>query len=206
MRPCNHQDWFHESCLNLRERPSSREATPQPEESTPPNENDDGASAASSSGLPPPLIKGSSYDCLVCRSCVKEISTLKRWAATPGVLMVVRDNPTDPWKVIGMNVNDGEDVDIHTGDDANGATTGQKRTRSPSVSEEPQAKRVRDSEADPSQASRGFPCLSPTPNSIAQKILCDVDSAEGSLLGSGDIFLTEGWRERWCRCTSVRAG
>ncbi|THH18346.1 hypothetical protein EUX98_g8977 [Antrodiella citrinella] len=57
------EDWYHESCLNLRERPCSREPTPvsAPAAESAPVE-DDAASEASSSGLPPPLIPGSSYE------------------------------------------------------------------------------------------------------------------------------------------------
>jgi E3 ubiquitin-protein ligase UBR7 len=39
-------------------------------------------------------------------------------------------------------------------------------------------------------------CLAPPANPVAEKIFQDAS------LGAGDVFLTEGWRERWCRCDS----
>ena len=97
------KDWYHESCLNLRERPGSRAPTPflQPGHSgvrsdgdPEPNDAEDDGSEASSSDLPPPLIGDASYESLICRRCVLGNNTLKRCAGTRGVLMVVRDDAT----------------------------------------------------------------------------------------------------------------
>jgi len=155
-------------------------------------DNDDAASEASSSGLPPPLISASDYESLVCGSCVSKIPTLQRWAGTPGILMVTRDDASGPWKRIGGN-NDDQPINVVLEVDA-----GTKRPLSPSA-ETPEAKRARASDlgAGPSNTPR---CLAPPPNPTAQKILAERVSS--GALGTGDIFLTEGFQTRWCRCDS----
>ncbi|KAL4247816.1 E3 ubiquitin-protein ligase UBR7 [Abortiporus biennis] len=226
------EDWFHESCLNLRERPS-REPTPQPPPSTTTTENngnidngndDDTLSEASSSGLPPPLITASKYESLVCSSCVLKIDTLKKYAGTPGILMVIRDSTKDPWKVIGETnpQTTGSAEAERSGDIVNvqdvesgSVAVGQKRPRAGSLGDEPQTKKVRDEGGENSTISThssNGPCLAPPINQIAQEILSTIESHSSSpnssssipmeSLGSGDLFLTEGFRERWCRCNA----
>ncbi|PBK71494.1 hypothetical protein ARMSODRAFT_934247 [Armillaria solidipes] len=183
------EDWFHESCCNLRERPdtevplSINETEPQAD-SRPRNDDiDDGASDASSSDLPPPLIRASDYDSFVCASCVRKIPTLIRYAGTNGCLVVIRDDVSAPWKVIKPTEDETAEVDV---------SIGSKRTLSPSA-EEPEAKRTR-TEASNSKS----PCLAPPINPVAQRILIASDPG----LGTGDVFLTEDFRGRWCRCAS----
>lgn len=45
-------------------------------------------------------------------------------------------------------------------------------------------------------------CLAPRPNSTAQKIFAQRDTPEDLSLGTGDLFLSEGFRNRWCHCAS----
>lgn len=125
--------------------------------------------------------------------------------------MVVRENPEDPWKAIGETTVVTDDVDIHSHENSvpDQVTAGQKRARSSSAADEPQTKRVREGEAESNgtngvHTSQCSPCLAPPSNSFAQKIYAQSDSSGTSSLGTGDIFLTEGWRDRWCRCPSVR--
>ncbi|KAH9950773.1 hypothetical protein B0H21DRAFT_721604 [Amylocystis lapponica] len=199
------EDWFHESCLDLRARPTSRPPSPEPAEA-----DDDAASEASSSGLPPPRIRAEDYDCLICSACVRAIPTLRRYAGTSGVLVVVRDGTEqDSWSVIGRDdVTETSAVEVQSSAEAEPGTTpdtGEKRTRSPTAEDAPHAKRARVSLEPPVFA----PCLAPTPNAIAQKIYArselsisdpNAGACEPVSLGKGDVFLTEGWRERWCRC------
>ncbi|OSD08025.1 hypothetical protein PYCCODRAFT_1381299 [Trametes coccinea BRFM310] len=205
------EDWFHESCLNLRERPPSREPTPATEPV-----GDDGASDASSSGLPPPLICADDYDALICGGCVRKIHALRRVAGTPGALMVVRGSVDRPWQIIGKDeLSETSTVDIETkaekpAKDAPEATAaGEKRERSPTEGEEPQAKKARVSP----EAESESPCLAPRQDPRVARLLSELDhnadvsgeeagGAEGAerYLGAGDVFLTEGWRDRWCRC------
>ncbi|KAG1725877.1 uncharacterized protein EDB91DRAFT_1167056 [Suillus paluster] len=198
------EDWFHESCLHLRVRPSSREASPVLENEVTDHHNDagDNQSEASSSGLPPPLISAEDYDAFVCSSCVHSIDILRRYAGTQGVIMVVRDAEDSPWKKLG-GIPLGADAPTTTEDelldvDDSLAAPGQKRSRTQSLHlEEPDRKKQHIS-PEPSS-----PCLAPAPNPIAQTISQGLQrpSDTKASLGAGDVFLTEGWRERWCRCS-----
>ncbi|PIL27523.1 transcription factor [Ganoderma sinense ZZ0214-1] len=185
------EDWFHESCLNLRERPPSREPTPEP-----PVDDDD-------------------YDGLVCSDCVRKIDALRKIAGTPGALMVVRSSEGDSWRIIGVEETDSVLVDTETKDArVNGKSeevlsTGVKREREGSVGAEPSTKRAR-----VSPDAESAPCLAPPQGPRVKDLLCALDGSpngdaikkeEESLqpekyLGAGDVFLTEGWRDRWCRC------
>ncbi|KAI0055286.1 hypothetical protein BV25DRAFT_1873175 [Artomyces pyxidatus] len=177
------EDWYHESCLNLRERPSSREPTPEPAVA-----DDDARSDASSSGLPPPLITADDYDALICASCVSSIPILKKWAGTEGVLMVIREEPETSWHTIGGRSD--ESVEVTTEGEV---PSGSKRRLSSPI-DEPESKRPR------MELGTSTSCLAPTPNPVAQKIL----GAPGTL-GKGDIFLTTDWRTRWCHCEACLA-
>ncbi|KZS90154.1 hypothetical protein SISNIDRAFT_475503 [Sistotremastrum niveocremeum HHB9708] len=211
------EDWFHESCLRMRERPSSRPGTPELEPEGATNGHDDvedDDESISDPTLPPARILSSEYDALICRSCVMSAPILSRWAGTPGVLMLVRQQrkageTTDPevpeWRVIGKTGDEYEElVDVAL------ESAGEKRKRE-SVDDdgtvEQEQKRVK---LDGSSASSSLPrpenCLAPRPNPIAQQILAarsmkPLDLGAESL-GEGDIFLTEGFRDRWCRCHS----
>lgn len=168
------------------------------------NEDDDDNTSTSTSDLPPALLPGSRYDTFICGSCAASNATLKRYAGTPGVLMVTRDEP-DGWKVIGEDgACEEQEVDIDTKPEAS-TNAGVKRARSLSPSkptfEKPDAKRLR---ASPSSNSAPRPCLAPSRNPIAPQIYASLTNGDASL-GAGDIFLTDGWRNRWCQCNSVRA-
>ncbi|KAI0826609.1 hypothetical protein BC628DRAFT_1419105 [Trametes gibbosa] len=210
------EDWFHESCLNLRERPTSREPTPAPAAEP---EADDGASDASSSGLPPPLVSADDYDALVCGSCVRRIDALRRVAGTLGALMVVRSSEDEPWWILGKDEpKDVLPVDIESKDGKSlaqatlsASIAREKRQRSPVKEEGPQAKKARVSLEPPTSSS----CLAPPRDprissllsSLSEKGAVQEDEPEAgskapALLSAGDIFLTEGWRNRWCRCRS----
>lgn len=151
------------------------------------------------------------YDVLVCSACVAKIDTLRRYAGTPGVLMVARDTPQDGWKLIGRPEDQSQHVDIGANfRPVDNATTGDKRPPSPSAEDTQQAKRLRtaidEARTSPLLSSRPQPCLAPEPNPKAQDILSAARSEAPrgfvELLGAGDIFLTHGWRDRWCRCSS----
>lgn len=218
------QDWYHESCINLRERPASR--APSPETSGQPNgtaneptdaaqDGDDALSEATSSGLPPPLITASSYDAFVCSGCVRRIDTLRRYAGTPGVLMVVRDTPQEPWRVIGQTSSQNDIVDIETKAEASDAAIiGEKRPHPDAADDAQPTKRARQDPAehgepngkDANGAVLFSPCLAPEADPKVQAVLSALDgpqSSDAESLGAGDIFLTQSWRDRWCRCKNV---
>lgn len=218
------QDWLHESCLNLRDKPSSRESTPAREDpalteshehSAATNDGDDDTySEASSSGLPPPLITGTDYDALVCGPCVARIPILRRWAGTEGIMMVSRDVSGAPWHIAegsapSPSANEAENVDVT---DIGPVEAGTKRPLSPpALSAQPDAKKARLVLSEPSSSgglssTRTNACLAPAVNPIAERIFAALDAKEHDLsqsLGSGDIFLIGDWRTRWCRCDLV---
>ncbi|KAF9269857.1 hypothetical protein L218DRAFT_983623 [Marasmius fiardii PR-910] len=189
------EDWFHESCCNLRERPSSREQTSEESGQDQGNDNDDETrSEASSSGLPPPLLGASDYDAFVCGTCVSKNSVLQRYAGSPGCLIITRDSPSSPWKIYPEKSPENE-VDTLSQADNNIET--QKRRGSPSDSTERNAKRQRVSSLSSSE-----PCLAPFSSHRSEKIYAGIGDNENPVtLGTGDIFLSEGFRNRWCRCS-----
>jgi len=175
---------------------------------------DDAISDASSSGLPPPLIPGSEYESFVCASCVTKMPCVKKYAGTPGVMMVVRDDLTEPWRVLygeetAVDVTEGRaDLEIPLGQ-TNSTTDGEletntsqgrteishKRTLSSTTGDGPEPKRAR-VDVEPPVA-----CSAPRINPVALSILKSVEQTD-QRLGAGDLFLTEGFRDRWCRCPS----
>ncbi|CAE6355252.1 unnamed protein product [Rhizoctonia solani] len=231
-------DWFHESCLNLRERvpprgpdtyPSSdaQHAPPAPLEriqnapldqtqnvpleqpqnapSAPPAQDtneEDAESVYSSTSLPPALLPGDSYETLICGSCVRKIPTVKRYAGTKGFRMVVpTEEGTGGFKILGEDWED--DVDL-VGEQGQGVGT--KRRASGAGEDEQASKRPRAEDSNPTDTrpldtSTSTPdepisptrCTAPPINSLAQTFLADPSAY-------GDVFLSAGWRERWCRC------
>ncbi|KAG6371256.1 hypothetical protein JVT61DRAFT_9721 [Boletus reticuloceps] len=191
------EDWFHESCLNLRERPPPRESSPDlPDPGDTPAHEDDCSDA--SLDLPPPLISADDYDSFVCAACVSKVPTLRRYAGTTGVITVVRDVERGSWKRLEGDPSAESQGSFHEPSldvaDPEAATTKRPRSRSSSQNDEREAKRTRVSESPL--------CLAPAVNPIAQAIFDNKTSGskDSTHEGIGDIFLTEGFRERWCRC------
>ncbi|KAJ7883417.1 hypothetical protein B0H14DRAFT_3432873 [Mycena olivaceomarginata] len=169
------EDWFHESCCKLRTRPEPRPPTPEPDHREVPSEeqgmnadgenptpvDDDAASDASSSGLPPPLITSEDYDAFVCRACVAAIPTLRRLVGTPGAITVVRADINAPWTRLGDGPSLADaDADVIVDSAEASASTGAKRTASPSLPDAHAAKRAR---TESSGSSSAKPCLAPPP-------------------------------------------
>ncbi len=142
---------------------------------------------------------------------MQKIATLKRYAGTPGVLMVVRDNTESAWRVEGfVSEEESKREDVVVDADTAGvkieqngdAVVGDKRPHPDDPAEVPDAKRHRTSNDAPAESlslnGGSKTCLAPQANSLAQRILDGATS-----LGAGDVFLTEEWRERWCKCSDV---
>ena len=160
-------------------------------------ELDDGASEASSSGLPPPLITASQYEALVCRKCVLKVPVLQKYAGTSDALAVVRKSSEHPWTVVGRNSDVDADVDIDV-------EAGAKRSRAGSEDGEPVSKRIRlDEDKAQNGSSPSSPCLAPPLSQEIQSLLQRVGEGDYELF-AGDLFLTDDFRDRWCKCTSVR--
>jgi len=110
--------------------------------------------------------------------------------------MVTRDDELEgPWKVLGRvqeSVSQFEqDTDV---------SVGSKRRRSSPVGNADPAPDTKRPRADTTSSP---PCLAPVVNPTAEKIFALSVTGDFSL-GVGDIFLTQGWRERWCRCNTCR--
>ena len=164
----------------------------------PAGDADDGASEASSSGLPPPLVTANQYEALVCRSCVLKIPVLQKYAGTSDALAVVRKSGEVPWTVVVKASDVDADVEIDV-------EAGEKRSRAASEDGEPASKRMRlgeDNAIDgtPSPVSR---CLAPKQSGEIQSLLQRVEKGDYELF-AGDLFLTDDFRDRWCKCSSVR--
>ena len=160
---------------------------------------DDGASEASSSGLPPPLVTAEKYEALVCRSCVLKLPLLWKYAGTSDALAVVRKSGEEPWTVIGMASDADADAEIDV-------EAGEKRSRATSEDGEPASKRVRldgDNAHDGASSSSVSPCLAPKQSEEIQSLLRRVEEEDYEHF-AGDLFLTDDFRERWCKCSLVR--
>ena len=159
---------------------------------------DDGASEASSSGLPPPLITAEKYEALVCRSCVLKLPLLWKYAGTSDALAVVRKSGEEPWTVIGLASDADADTEIDV-------EAGEKRSRAASEDGEPASKRVRldGGDVNDGASSSVSPCLAPNPSEEIQSLLRRVEGEDYERF-AGDLFLTDDFRERWCKCSLVR--
>ncbi len=125
--------------------------------------------------------------------------------------MVYRPPAADGWKVLdGDTEEDGNlSVEIDNQNTSEGrhssteaVVSGSKRRLDSPVSEETSSKRVRVAAGE--SKGRSSPCLAPSKNPLAQAILDKmILDPTNNELGSGDVFFTEGWRERWCRCEEV---
>lgn len=63
----------------------------------------------------------------------------------------------------------------------------------------PSRKRLRmDDSSKPSTSTSKSACQAPNP--VSYDLVRETD---GEISTEGDIFLSEGWRERWCRCSEV---
>ena len=120
--------------------------------------------------------------------------------------MVVRHAPEQPWKVVSKEHDTSLDASLEVAEAATpleaDSDVGGKRGRSPEDAEAPTAKRPRVS----TEPSSSQPCLVPSEIPMARGPLSSTpENATASVpsLGLGDVFFTEGWRERWCRWQSV---
>lgn len=123
---------------------------------------------------------------------------VRKYAGTHGALVVTRKSCKDAWTVVG-GVSD-VDADIQVDVEA-----GAKRSRNASEDGEPALKRVRlheDGEQNGTSSSAPS-CLAPSPSQEIQSLLRQVEKGDYELF-AGDLFLTEDFRDRWCKCTSVR--
>lgn len=143
------------------------------------------------------MIRARDYESFVCGSCASRTELLKAWAGTPGIMMVIRDSSEKPWKRLEADQVAFTNEDVT--EISESSKTGMKRPV-PDGADAPQPKRPR----VPSASANS--CLAPPVNAVAQKIFADLSTAKSPGLGTGDLFLTEGFKDRWCRCKAVGPG
>jgi E3 ubiquitin-protein ligase UBR7 len=136
-------------------------------------------------------------------------------------MMVIRDRGTKGWRILAGIEGQRATVeatarDVSTDGAVALAVAGQKRPRrqetgDDDVSTEPPAKKLR---TESSSRNGTTSCKIPSPSPVALTIFAELDRiasagtalADGELPAiesTGDVFLTQGWRERWCRCSTV---
>lgn len=115
--------------------------------------------------------------------------------------MVVRDGPTDPWRRLEGKWEEEVEVEDVQMDGSTSVKAGMKRPSTATDVGLPDAKRPKSSSNLDNSSSTA--CLAPPQDSIAGKVLTELEATGNSVLGTGDIFLTAGFRDRWCRCMTV---
>ncbi|KAG8853841.1 hypothetical protein FRB96_007981 [Tulasnella sp. 330] len=247
------EDWYHESCLNLRGRVIARTpessptkaraptSSPAPRSSEPPSSEDEYDDENDDADMN--LILSSGYDSIICGGCVAKMPVLQRWAGTKGVWMIIRPDASDTayeplmnsppkgcnagavdfegWEVLGEDVVL-EDVTkgppAAEGEATTSESSQKRRPASPTgTNEEPPSKRAKLENGDEAKKAA---CRAPPQNKLAQRVFArmgrraqddkdaDLEVANNvdGIEGEGDIFLSEGWRDRWCRCEQCLSG
>lgn len=109
---------------------------------------------------------------------------------------------SDPWCLESIPSCD-NDAPVNVEEPTTTSITGSKRSLSPSDGS-PETKRIRTSYD--TTKSKPKMCLAPPSNPVASKIYGQGLKAAlntATSLGAGDIFFMEGFRDRWCHCTTV---
>jgi len=165
--------------------------------------------------IPPALFPASQYDALICGGCVRINPMLRKWAGQEGSMMVIRNRGAESWRILdGMEGQATAEVATSDVSSTNGVTAGQKRPRQETdddISIKPPTKKLH---IEPSSTNTAASCKIPPPNPIALTIFAELDriASTGTALSdgeppaiesTGDVFLTQGWRERWCKCSNV---
>ena len=165
--------------------------------------------------VPPALVPASKYDALICGECVRVSPMIRKWAGQEGFMMVIRNRGAERWRILeGIEGQATAEVAASDVSTTNGVAAGQKRPRQENDDDsliEPPTKKPH---TEPSSTNTATGCKIPTPNPVALTIFAELDriASTGTALpdgdtpaieSTGDVFLTQGWRERWCKCSSV---
>ncbi|KAJ7868844.1 hypothetical protein B0H13DRAFT_1055333 [Mycena leptocephala] len=126
------------------------------------------------------------------------IPTLRCLVGTPGAITAVRADPGAPWTQLG-NESSQEDAPVRS-------------QTHPGTHRNPVRAPVRSGIAHSGRRTRGQtrahrigivvvkPCLAPPVEPLAQAAYATAELDWDAALCTGDVFLTEKFRERWCRC------
>ncbi|KIM27837.1 hypothetical protein M408DRAFT_329775 [Serendipita vermifera MAFF 305830] len=200
------EDWFHESCLNLRERIQPFDGTttapvdaknadttvnPEPEKVWDYADSDDEDDDPS---IPPALIPASDYDAFVCGECLIQSPMLLKWAGSTGARMVVRDDTQGEWyvyaggKVTGESEAETKEEPMNTDsmqyNEGGRAVVGEKRTRD-EMEAVVTGSTSRTTEEPPAKKARTEAststtvCIAPTPDAPIQALLDRIKAAKG---------------------------
>lgn len=114
-------------------------------------------------------------------------------------MLVVRDNPGSSWRCV--SGPETEEV-VQIDDSQASSSSGIKRPLSPSALGGPETKRAKGS--SPTFHLAASLCLAPPQHPLAARIMPNLNKLDPTTsLGAGDIFLSLGFRDRWCHCNSV---
>jgi len=205
------EDWFHESCLNLRERvPPATGTTPPPHvppaDDTPTtptadegDADDDCTSCASDPELPNALLARDDYDALLCGACARTMPELHRHAATANFLLVVKPSGDTDWKVLGAKVQPPSMPPSPVKLVAGGSTSSTEATVTPPESQEATRERTNgkrsaspvpgegeERAAKKPRLSDASQCKAPAATTIVSDILRKSDPQAGSSSTSQD--------------------
>jgi E3 ubiquitin-protein ligase UBR7 len=123
--------------------------------------------------------------------------------------MVIRESPEEKWKIMDGDSIVSHENELENAEDAGETQLGEKRPLDAETNEtselEARAKRQRvDIDSDTRASTSSSVCLAPPVQAKAQDIMDQTSKEELDYsLGAGDIFLTDGWRKRWCGCEEV---
>jgi len=163
------QDWFHESCLNLRSPQTTKRETE--------NGDDDGDDDDADDDEATVLITSDTYDGLICAVCVKTHPFIRDRAGRDGWMMIEPFEGTEGFKVVGQSEEAKEEKPEREQEH------GIKRSTEDEA--EGPAKKPRLENGDVKQD----PAISPASAGHASK-------EKPELKGKGDVFLAYGVREK----------
>ena len=166
--------------------------------------------------IPPALIPASKYDALICGECVRVNPMLRKWAGQKEFMMVIRDRGAQSWRILD-GVKERATAEVAASDEStDGVMAGQKRPRQGTDDDASIVPPTKKLHIEVSSGNTATSCKIPSPNPIAITIFAELDKIASAstalpdgrlpaIESKGDVFLTHGWRERWCNCSNVRS-
>lgn len=174
------EDWFHEGCLNLRDKNQEGRV------------NDENSEDAG----PVLRLPRSKFDAFVCSECVlsPDLEHLRRYAGTPSFVLLESmkslpqegddDESAIPLKF--SNKREHSEDDDYEENDVKRAKTGENESQSVPQEETIQA------------------CKVPAINEESQQFLSNLSQnpppKPPSEAPRADMFMLHGWRDKWCKC------
>lgn len=170
--------------------------------------------------IPKALLPASEYDSFICGDCLINSPMLLKWAGSDGARMVIRNANEGEWYIYPTQPQ-GAQQDNNSTSTTEGS---KKRSRDEmdgiTMTSEPPTKKAKleasidavpkpDLSINATTKLEQSTCTAPKPDPTIQALLDRIIERRGpyidgpGLQGTGDIFFTAGWRERWCKCSEV---